>query len=169
MMAASTKKIRIGEVGAAIGTTPKALRHWISRYGERGVGPTAEQTGEWLEFSWGDVAALAITHYLVNLGMPAFASFAVAMEIVKKRWPDLFNADEPKWKTETSNSMMFLYLNRDGNWGFGSFEKFSSVSVEPDSRALVTLAVAPIVLDAFEALEEMGHTKPQRDNGEKKN
>src|SRR4051794_28376496 len=72
------KKLRPGEVAAAIGSTYKAISHWLYRYSEQGVAPKAEQEGGWVEFSWGDVAALAITKYLVDLGMPVVTAYPVA-------------------------------------------------------------------------------------------
>ncbi len=154
------KKIRPGEAAAAIGSTYSAVSRWISRYGDRGVKPKAEQTDGWLEFSFGDVAALAITRYLVDLGMPAHGAFSVAMRIVELRWPDLFSIDEPKWTPDKETSHMFFFLNREGNWDFGSFERCEAADVPQDSRAHIILAVGPIVNDAFRALEEMGHARP---------
>jgi hypothetical protein len=172
-MEAPSRKIRIGEAGAAIGATPKALRHWISRYSGKGLKPTAEQTGTWLEFSFGDVAALAITKYLVDLGLPAFGAFAVAMGLVQARWPNLFNVDEPSWAIDVETSHFAIFLNREGNFEFGKFERWFAATgevqtVPPESRAHIMLAVGPIVNDAFRALEEMGHVPPACDSSKLK-
>src|SRR5829696_4761806 len=108
------KKLRPGEVAAAIGSTYKAISHWIYKYSDRGVQPKAEQTGTWLEFSWGDVAALAITRYLVDVGMPAHGAFTVALKVVEERWPALFDANEPSWALDPSKATMHFYLTRGG-------------------------------------------------------
>src|SRR5215211_4598354 len=162
------KKLRPGEVAAAIGSTYKAIYHWVYKYHDRGVQPQAEQTGTWLEFSWGDVAALAITKYLVDLGMPAFGAFSVAMKIVETRWPRLFDVERPEWSMSPELMHMWFFLTREGNWGFGSFEKSEAQSVPPDSRAHIMLPVGAMVTDAFNALGEMGHEKPALDVSELK-
>jgi MerR HTH family regulatory protein len=169
-MEVPSRKIRIGEAAAAIGSTSKALRHWISRYSDKGLKPTAEQTGGWLEFSFGDVAALSITKYLVDLGMSAHGAFTVAMGIVKQRWPNLFNNDDPNWTVNYDNAVMYLYLTRDGQfpWGFGSFER-SEVNrrdLDDDTRVLISVLLSKIISDAFAALEEMGHALPKCDQSE---
>src|SRR5688500_15583458 len=104
------RKIRIGEAAAAIDTTPKAVRQWISRYGDRGLRPTAEQSGTWLEFSFGDVAALAITKYLVDIGMPAHGAFTYAMAIAKERWPGLFDEADPRFAIVSKRACVEFFL-----------------------------------------------------------
>src|SRR5262245_39840191 len=113
------KKIRISEAAAAIGTTYKAIRHWLDRYRERGIEPKAEQTGGWMEFSLGDIAALAITKHLVDFGVPAYKAFEIAMTAVQARWPGLFDPEEPNWKFRDPNDNIFhLHVGHDhhGEW-----------------------------------------------------
>lgn len=157
------RKIRIGEAAAAIGATPKALRHWISRYSDKGVKPTTEQSGTWLEFSWGDVAALAVTKYLVDTGMSAYAAFAVGMKIVEEQWPGLFNVDEPRWSKSPDDAIVWVSVERNGGRTFGNLTA-GGMSVDTESRALIMLSVGAIVVDAFAALADMGHQKPVCDD-----
>jgi hypothetical protein len=160
------RKIRIGEAAAAIATTPKSLRHWISRYSDKGVKPTAEQTGGWLEFSFGDVAAFAITKYLVDLGMPATEAFPVTLKIVEARWPDLFDVDNPRWTKTTDNCVMMFFLCRDGSWDFSSVHGLTGdgdtvrVPRPYETVAHIVMGVGVIVNNAFNALADMGHELP---------
>jgi MerR HTH family regulatory protein len=174
METASGKKIRIGEAAAAIGATPKSLRHWISRYAGKGVKPSAPQTGGWLEFSFGDVAAFAITKYLVDLGMDAPCAFTVAMRLVELRFPNLFDVDDPRWKFDASLNQMDFYFGRGlFPWGFSNFERsetpeevartYADNLKDKDfpARVRVTFSLIFILHDAFEALAEMGHRMPR--------
>jgi hypothetical protein len=158
------KKIRLGEAATAIGATYRAVRHWVERYGERGLEPSGPQAGTWIELMWGDVAALAITRYLVQFGWPAPVAFNGAKVIVKARWPSLLDTEHPRWSLDLQTTYVWLVLKRDGNWSvdtaplFGFETKFPS-----DSRAHILLHVGSIVSDAFNALAEMGHVAPALD------
>jgi hypothetical protein len=178
MFSMEARKIRIGEAAAAIGTTPKAVRHWITRYASKGVKPSAAQTGTWLEFSWGDVAALAITKYLIDLGMPAPMAFTHAMAIVEKRWPGLFDEGNPHWSLNSSTDVIdfnlgpgFHALGCDTWWGVSAIEGESLTSrfqrrldavadKNFPARAIVNVYVGLIVIDAFRALVKMEHIAP---------
>jgi hypothetical protein len=175
---ATGRKIRIGEAASAISTTSKALRHWISRYSGKGLKPTVEQTGTWLEFGWGDVAAFAITKYLVDFGMPAAAAFTYAMAIVEERWPGLFDADNPHWELTSTNAIIDFhfgpstYFPGQATWGVSAIEGenlasrfkrgLDSVGDEKfPARAIVTLYIGHIIIDAFANLVDMDHKPPR--------
>jgi len=153
------KKIRISEAAAAIGTTYKAVRHWIDRYGES-IEPTAPQSGGWIEFSWGDVGALAVTKYLVDFGVPAYKAFEISTAALQHRWPGLFDVDEPHWKFRDENDNFFI-VGRDqhGNW-FSSAVGGWEMSPGVYSDAMLTLQIESIVLVAFQRLNAMGYQIP---------
>ena len=135
------------------------------RYGDKGLKPTAEQTGTWLEFNWGDVAALSVTKYLVDLGMSSHGAFTVAKALVEKRWPGLF-VDDPCWSLNSDNSLWFFYLTRDGEWGFGSLEHSEIRGIGGDARVTIIVTLHNVILDAFYSLGEMGHSLPRCDRSE---
>jgi hypothetical protein len=161
-------KIRLGELAASINTTPKTLQNWFARYNH--IQPKAKQEGTWFEFSWGDVAAFAITIYLIDFGMDVPTSFTHAEAIVERRWPDLY-LDEPRWSLTASNA----YIEFDVSPGLrvGEANKWWSM-IDPDEesadriskglkkdlRATIRLFVGFIIHDAFSALAEMGHRPP---------
>jgi hypothetical protein len=147
-MEVPARKIRIGEAAAAIGTTPKALEHWISRYGDRGLKPTAEQTGRWREFSWGDVAALAITKYLVDIGIPAFDAFERSLATVQHYFPKLFDPF-PELVLRAELTPFILGRDRDAYW-------LDNVP-EANLPLRVLIDVDFIIDEAFTALRDMGH------------
>ena len=134
MIETAPKKIRIRDVAVAIDVNPKVIRNWIARHGDKGVRPTAEQTGTWLEFSFGDAAALAITKYLVELGVPSFTAFATAMKIIRARWSGLFD-DEPTWTMSRDKLLMPFYRDSQGNWQSEGYEGWLPKDPPPLSRA----------------------------------
>lgn len=170
---AGSRKIRRGELAAAINTTPKSLENWFARYEQ--VRPKAAREGTWLEFSWGDVASFAITVYLVELGMAVPAAFTHAVALVERRWPRLF--DDTAYWTLTARNM-----RADFDFGFGpqigGRDKWKGMIETTDAkdfadqiakglndtkhpmRATVTFWIGHIVNDAFMRLAKMGHAMP---------
>jgi hypothetical protein len=157
----ASKKIRIRDVAAAIDTNPKVIRNWISRYADKGVRPTVEQTGTWLEFSFGDTAALAITKYLVELGMPAFNAFATAMKVIEARWPGLFE-EQPAWTMSHDRLLMPFYRDSRGEWASEGYERWLPKEPPPlSTRVTIILGVGNIVMEVFRALESVGYPLPR--------
>ena len=109
-MLAPRKRIRLSEVAEACGTTFRSVRHWFTKYADRGVVLQAEQSGSWLEFSWGDVAVVALAKYLVDIGMSAPEAFDRSKLSLEKEYPDLFEV-EPRWVR--GERAFYVYLGRD--------------------------------------------------------
>jgi hypothetical protein len=174
-------KIRLGELAGAITATPKTLHNWFARYDH--IKPKAKQEGTWLEFSWGDVAAFAITVYLIDLGMGVAAAFTHAQAIVEQRWPDLY-LDEPSHLSLTAKNSRVDFDVGPG-LRVGDADKWWTMADigEPEEiadrvskglkdktfplRATVTIYIGFIIIDAFEALRSMGHNPPPLTKGER--
>lgn len=60
------KKLRFGDVAYAIDSTPKALRNWLQRDQIKLFSEAPEEG--WREFSFADVAVLAIVRKIVDFG-----------------------------------------------------------------------------------------------------
>jgi hypothetical protein len=151
MMLAPRRRIRLSEVAEAVGSTLRSVRHWFSKYGDRGLVPQADQSGTWLEFSWGDVAIVALAKYLVDIGMSAPEAFDRAKATLEAEYPQLFDA-EPRWMRGMQTFFVYLGRDRSGEW----------VTNNPDIRCplRVIIDVDQIILEAFDALGDMGHEPP---------
>jgi hypothetical protein len=169
------KKIRLGELASAINTTTKAISHWMQ---DRGAEPQKQQSGVWREFGWGDVAVFAITRYLIDTGMPTAGAFNYATTVVKKRWPELFDADNRTWSFTADNAAVDFHFGRStyyegyDNWGCSALEgeglerrMTRALDTVADkkfpARVILTVYVGFIIHDAFDALAEMGYRPPQ--------
>lgn len=67
MNATMAKKLRFGDAVYAIGTTPKALRNWLQRGLVKLNSPPNEDLS-WTEYSFIDIAILALTKTFVDFG-----------------------------------------------------------------------------------------------------
>lgn len=67
MTAVNDTVLRFGDVVYAIDTTPKALRNWLQRGQVKLASPKPEEG--WREFSYVDVAILALTRSIVDFGV----------------------------------------------------------------------------------------------------
>jgi hypothetical protein len=172
------RKIRIGELAPAIGSTVKTLQLWIARHDH--IRPTAPQTGAWWEFSFGDVAIFAIARYLVEVGMPVAGAFTYSKAIVEKRWPGLFEED-PHWSIGANNYVIDFHFGPSthfaemSTWGVSSIEPEGTWSrlkrgldaidnKEFPARVVVTAYLGAIIVDAFGNLVDMDHKAPRLDN-----
>ena len=170
------RKIRIGELAPAIGTTLKTVKMWMERFEH--IRPTAPQTGGWYEFSFGDVAIFAIARYLVQVGMPVAGAFTYAKTIVQKRWPGLFDLEDPHWMVTPTNCVIDFHFGPSthfsdvSTWGVSSIEPEATLSrlqrgldavrnKEFPTRVVVTVYLFDILVDAFRNLIDMGHQPPR--------
>jgi hypothetical protein len=169
---APRRKIRIGEAAAAIGASIVAVRNWYDRYADK-VKTNAEQSGVWLEFDWVDVATLAITKPLIELGYHAHEAYPLASAVVHFRWPGLYEA-EPNWLPHSeplSKGLLVFFRSKDGAWTssdlagevLGNTDVRNLPDVSADSRVVVSILVTEIISDAFKALRDMGHAPPGMD------
>lgn len=67
MTAVNDTVLRFGDVVYAIDTTPKALRNWLQRGQVKLASPKPDEG--WREFSYVDVAILALTRSIVDFGV----------------------------------------------------------------------------------------------------
>jgi hypothetical protein len=150
-MLSPRKKIRLSEVAEAVGTTFKSVRHWFTKYADRGLMPLAKQSDGWLEFAWGDVATVAVAKYLVDIGMPAFEAFDRSKSTLVGMFPDLFEP-EPRWVRSEGLSQVILGRDRSGDW------LTNDPAVKCPLRVIVN--IDQIISEAFSALSDVGHEPP---------
>ena len=149
-MLSPRKKIRLNEVAEAVGTTHKSVRHWFAKYADR-LTLSAVQPDSWLEFSWGDVATVAVAKHLVDIGMSAPEAFDRTRVTLLDMFPDLF-APEPRWVRSEGMCQVVMARDHGGDW----------VAHDPlvKSSLLVIVNIDKIILDAFLALNDIGHEPP---------
>ncbi len=85
-----SKKLRFADVVYAIGSTPKAVRLWLQR-GLVEIHTPKPEGGGWTEYSYRDIAILALVRALVNFGVDVSTASDIANSILGDRFFDLMN------------------------------------------------------------------------------
>jgi hypothetical protein len=119
MNATLARKLRFSDAVYAINTTPKALRNWL----QRGLVKihTPQQEGGWTEYSFIDIAILALVRQLVNFGVDVPTASAIANEVMTAFFPKLLNVKEPEKMPAGALAMMwvnrrlYVYPSDDGD------------------------------------------------------
>lgn len=119
MSATLAKKLRFSDVVYAIGTTPKSLRLWLQR-GLVALHTPKPEGGGWTEYSFHDIAILALVRALVNFGVDVPTASSIANTIMGDHFfpqmNHLQNPDEmPAAALALTWSNRRLYLYRDGD------------------------------------------------------
>jgi len=81
MNATLSKKLRFSDVVYAIGSTPKAVRLWLQR-GLVEIHTPKPEGGGWTEYSFRDIAILALVRALVNFGVDVPTASKIANTIM---------------------------------------------------------------------------------------
>lgn len=81
MNATLSKKLRFSDVVYAIASTPKAVRLWLQR-GLVDIHTPKPEDGGWTEYSFRDIAILALVRSLVNFGVDVSNASAIANKIM---------------------------------------------------------------------------------------
>ncbi|QIG92878.1 MerR family transcriptional regulator [Bradyrhizobium sp. 6(2017)] len=94
MNATLARKLRFSDAAYAINTTPKTLRNWL----QRGVVNihTPQQEGGWTEYSFIDIAILALVRSLVSWGVSVPTASNIANKIMTDFFPDLLRLKDPE-------------------------------------------------------------------------
>jgi len=152
------RKIRVGDLAMAIGATPKALRHWLTRYD--GIRPSAAQGDSWREFSAKDVAAFAIARPVIDFGYPAEVAYRIAVHALASLWTPKGEILESRLIPSDGAAILRglraqrLYIARGAQQNHFRYEiaRAGAKSVLADAPALITIDLHRIVGAAFEAL-----------------
>jgi hypothetical protein len=93
MNATMARKLRFSDVVYAINASPKSLRLWL----QRGLVQihTPKQEGGWTEYSFYDIAILALVRQFVNFGVTVPTASALANKVMTTFYPKLLNISEP--------------------------------------------------------------------------
>ena len=119
MNATMSKKLRFSDAVYAIGTTPKSLRLWLQR-GLVEIDTPKPENGRWTEYSFLDIAILALVRALVNFGVDVPTASALANGIMGDHFFDqtnkLKNVDHmPVGVLALPWTNRRVYLYRDGD------------------------------------------------------
>jgi hypothetical protein len=119
MNATLSKKLRFSDVVYAIGATPKAVRLWLQR-GLVEIHTPKPVGGGWTEYSFRDIAILALVRSLVNFGVDVPTASSIANTIMGDHFfpqmNSIENPDEiPAGVLASIWTNQRLYLFRDGD------------------------------------------------------
>lgn len=117
MNATLARKLRFSDAVYAINTTPKALRNWL----QRGLVEihTPKQEGGWNEYSFIDIAILALVRTLVTWGVNVPTASKIANTIMTDFYPRLLHLQNPENMPAGALALTWsnqrLYLFQDGD------------------------------------------------------
>jgi hypothetical protein len=119
MNATLSKKLRFSDVVYAIGSTPKAVRLWLQR-GLVEIHTPKPEGGGWTEYSFRDIAILALVRALVNFGVDVPTASSIANTIMGDHFfPQMNHLKNPDEMPAGALALMWsnrrLYLYRDGD------------------------------------------------------
>jgi hypothetical protein len=118
MNATLARKLRFSDVVYGIGTTPKSLRLWLQR-GLVEIHTPKPAGGGWIEYSFFDIAILALVRTFVNFGVDVPTASRLANSIMRDFFPDVMgveNVEEmPAGVLAVSWSNRRIHLYRAGD------------------------------------------------------
>lgn len=109
MIATMARKLRFGDAAYAIGATPKTLRHWLVRDQVRLVSDQRESG--WAEYSFADIAILALVRVFATFGWPVKAADLMAHRTLEF-FPDFLEAIARIPDDLPSTILAFPWVNR---------------------------------------------------------
>ena len=153
------RKLRFGDVAYAIGATPKALRLWLQRELVTIRTPKAED-GRWSEYSFVDVAILALVRTLSNFGVDIPNANAIANKIMGDHFfgpmKALNDPGAPAGVLALIWSNRRLRIHRPGDvWELQVIDLWKAASESPAEPAVyLTLDVESVLRAAFARASE---------------
>lgn len=160
--ALSRKKIRLGEVASALNCDPKLIRNWVRDGRFDLVGDLTREPQKWREFSFLDVAHLAIAQQAIRYGFLVEEAHDFAGAILVKILGPLANAGTMGRMPASALAALMrgrcLYLMK-----FPDGEQRAYISpgeqddLLPYASGCVRINLDTCVGAAFETLTEMGH------------
>ncbi len=118
--ATMARKLRFSDAVYAINTTPKALRNWLQR-GLVDIYTPQREDGGWAEYSFIDIAILALVRQLVNFGVNVPTASGIANKVMTEFFPSVLNVKEPDnmpagvLAAMWVNRRLYVYPNEDGD------------------------------------------------------
>ncbi len=119
MQATLGKKLRFSDVVFAIGATPKSLRLWLQRDLIK-IHTPKPADGGWTEYSYRDIAILALARAVANFGVDIPTASSIANTIMGDHFfPKLNYLQDPDKMPAGALALVWsnrrLYLYRDGD------------------------------------------------------
>lgn len=147
------RKLRFGDVAYAIGATPKALRLWLQRDLVQVRTPKPD-AGRWTEYSFVDVAILALIRALSNFGVDVPTASAIANKIMSDHFfpvAALESNAAPVGALALGWANRRLRLSRDGDgWEMQVIDLWKPASEWPPEPAVhLTLDIEAVLRAAF--------------------
>lgn len=139
MSAKILKKLRFSDAVYAIGSTPKSVRLWLQR-GLVEINTPKPDSGGWTEYSFHDIAILALVRSLVDFGVDVRTSSAISNKILSDHFFPMSEAltwERPGLAAGFwSNRRLYIYRKN------GGLEMKVAALWESDLRRRVDLAQA---------------------------
>lgn len=121
MNATLAKKLRFSDVVYAINATPKSLRLWLQR-GLVDIHTPKAEGGGWTEYSFYDIAILALVRQFVNFGANVPTASALANKVMTTFYPKLLNVQHPDkmpagaLASMWTNQRLYVWTDDGDNW-----------------------------------------------------
>lgn len=150
------RKLRFGDVAYAIDATPKALRLWLQRELVQIRTPRPD-AGRWTEYSFADVAILALVRVLSNFGVDVPTANAIANKVLGDHFfPGLFdkleavNASAGALALPWSNRRLRICRASDGRWEMQLIDLWKERAQLPaEPAAYLSIDVESVLRTAF--------------------
>jgi len=151
MNATLARKLRFSDAAYAINTTPKTLRNWLARGLVQIHTPNVE--GGWNEYSFIDIAILALVRTFVKHGVDLLTANDLANITMQNSLPKLLHVENPDERLPLmwSNSRLRLYRSEEG-WHLEWSPNYAPLP-EP-AHAYININVEAIFREAFERAKE---------------
>lgn len=141
-------KLRFGDVVYAIDTTPKVLRNWLQR---DQVTLFTEDTGGWRNFSYADIAVLAVVRKLVDFGCGVETASHLAVRAFEDRSALTFSYKNtpPEALIASWLTHWLIVFQEHGDWQFINHPPAVRPLDLEDVDAYLTVQVADVLKRAF--------------------
>ena len=157
---AAEKKIRLGEVASALNVAPKLVRNWTASASFDLMADPNRQANKWREYSYLDVAHLAIAAQLIRYGFPiedahdfAGAVLVRLLEPLMQSRESLANAPGGIIEAICRGKNLYLFKFPDAE----SVAYLTPLDTLPRYHAGVHIDLEMCVHLAFSGLAEIGH------------
>jgi hypothetical protein len=157
---ATDKKIRLGEVASALNVAPKLVRNWTAREEFDLAGSPDREANKWREYSYLDVAHLAIAAQAIRYGFSiseahdfAGATLVRILGPLIERKQSLANMPAGVIEALCGGKDLYLFRLSDGE----STAIVTPMHELPRYHAAVHIDLAMCIGMAFAGLKEIGH------------
>lgn len=152
------RKLRFSDVVYAIETTPKSLRLWLQRDLVQ-IDTPQKDGGGWAEYTFQDIAILALVRQLVHFGIDVSNASGIANKTMSDTFFNSARMARHPGKIPASavgllwtNRRLWIHRTTDGDWQL-TIKNCWEDQPEPDAVYL-TIDVHAVMQRAFERAEE---------------